>query len=129
GKLGKNSVEIIAQGNGDYVYALNNQEYSLQNIYPVSPGKHTIYAKDLNGCGTASASFTVLDYPKFFTPNNDGVNDYWQLTGIDRKNPQVKLVYIYDRYGKLISSISPYGRGWNGTYAGKDLPSNEYWFR
>lgn len=129
GKFGNNSVKIIAEGNGNYVYALDNQEYSVQTIYRVSPGKHTAYAKDLNGCGASAKSFTVLDYPKFFTPNNDGVNDYWQLIGLDRKEIQIEKTYILDRYGKLLATVSPYTNGWNGTYNGKPLPSGEYWFR
>jgi gliding motility-associated-like protein len=129
GKFGNNSVEIIATGKGDYTYALDNQNYSNQSIYPVSAGSHTAYVKDLNGCGMVSKTFVILDYPKFFTPNNDGTNDYWQLIGTDRKEPQIKSVYIYDRYGKLLTSISPFGIGWDGTYDGKALPSNDYWFR
>ncbi|RCT56488.1 T9SS type B sorting domain-containing protein, partial [Winogradskyella sp. KYW1333] len=35
---------------------------------------------------------------------------------------------IFDRYGKLLKQISPTGSGWDGTYNGNSMPSNDYWF-
>jgi gliding motility-associated-like protein len=60
----------------------------------------------------------------FFTPNADGYNDVWQIT--DPKN-EVKLVYIYDRFGKLLKNISNNGN-WNGTLNNQDLDSDDYWY-
>jgi gliding motility-associated-like protein len=42
-------------------------------------------------------------------------------------NPNSK-VYIYDRYGKLLKDIYPLGTGWDGTYLGKPLPADDYWY-
>jgi large repetitive protein len=63
----------------------------------------------------------------FFTPNNDGYHDTWNIIGI-ADNPTAKI-YIFDRYGKLLKQLSPTGRGWDGTYNGRPMPSNDYWFR
>ena len=69
----------------------------------------------------------VIDYPKYFTPNGDGYNDTWNITGLNQ--PDAKL-YIFDRYGKLLKQISATdaSNGWDGTYNGNQMPSTDYWF-
>ncbi len=128
GEIGNNSVEIIAEGVGDYVFAVDDGNFQTGNIFPVTGGNHKVYVKDLNGCGTVAEKFTILNYPKFFTPNGDGINDYWQLNGLDFPDSRVKQIHIFDRYGKILRTLSPFDQ-WDGTYNGKYLPSNEYWFR
>ena len=82
--------------------------------------------RDKNGCGVVSKQILVLDYPRFFTPNGDGFNDFWKIIGIDEF--PVTKIYIYDRFGKLLKQISPEGQGWDGIYNGKNLPASDYWF-
>jgi gliding motility-associated-like protein len=67
-----------------------------------------------------------LPYPKFFTPNNDGYNDYWTIDFAYLKaNTGIR---IYDRYGKLIKTLTRNSSKWNGTYNSAELPSTDYWF-
>ena len=68
----------------------------------------------------------VMDYPLFFTPNNDGLNDTWQVAGLS--NQLDAKIYIFDRYGKLLKQLSPSSNGWDGTFNGQPLPSSDYWF-
>jgi gliding motility-associated-like protein len=63
--------------------------------------------------------------PKFFTPNNDGINDIWKITEITDNNYRI---YIYDRYGKLLKTLDN-NNGWDGNLDGKPLPSTDYWFQ
>jgi len=70
----------------------------------------------------------VIDYPRFFTPNEDAYNNRWNIIGIASGDPTAKI-YIFDRYGKLLKQISPIGDGWDGTYNGSPLPSSDYWFQ
>lgn len=67
------------------------------------------------------------DYPRFFTPNGDGHNDYWNITEFDPLNEA--KIYIYDRYGKFLYLIQPNETGWDGTYSGTPLPADDYWFK
>ena len=67
-----------------------------------------------------------MGYPKFFTPNNDGYHDYWNIYYFDNF-PEAKI-NIYDRYGKFIKQLNPLGIGWDGYYNGEKLPSTDYWF-
>ena len=46
----------------------------------------------------------LVDYPKFFTPNKDGFNDYWQIQAIN-KFPN-SIIYIFDRFGKLLKQLT-----------------------
>ncbi|WP_233586666.1 T9SS type B sorting domain-containing protein, partial [Formosa maritima] len=101
----------------------NSNTYTFSNV-PF--GEHVIQARDINGCGIASDMVLVMDYPLFFTPNNDGYNDTWQIFGIE--NQFDAKIFIYDRYGKLLKQLSPTGPGWDGTYNGELLPSSDYWF-
>lgn len=124
-----NSVTIHVEGPGDYEFTLNApSEYRDENTFVgLKNGYHTVYVRDKNGCGIASREFLILDYPRFFTPNNDGINDYWRIKGID-KFPNSKI-YIFDRHGKYLIQISPFSKGWDGTnQKGKPLPSSDYWF-
>lgn len=124
-----NSVTVHVEGPGDYEFALNTpSDYQVETTFTgLKNGYHTIYVRDRNGCGTVSKEFLVLDYPRFFTPNNDGVNDYWQIKGIN-EFPKSKI-YIFDRYGKYLRQISTFSKGWDGTNEkGKPLPSSDYWF-
>jgi gliding motility-associated-like protein len=126
---GNNSIEIIAEGEGEYEYSLNsNNYYTESNIYnDLKNGYHTVQVRDRNGCGTVSQEILVLDYPNFFTPNNDGFNDYWNIIGMDQF-PDAEI-YIFNRFGELLKQISPISKGWDGTnHKGTDLPSNDYWF-
>ncbi|NGZ90843.1 T9SS type B sorting domain-containing protein, partial [Psychroflexus maritimus] len=70
---------------------------------------------------------SLIDYPKFFTPNEDGFNDSWNIIGL--ANQSNAKIYIFDRYGKLLKQLSPSSEGWDGTYNGKPMPSNDYWFK
>lgn len=118
-------------GAGAYEFAIDNSNgpYSNETLYQnLTPGRHTLYLRDKNGCGITEFEFIVLDYPQFFTPNNDGVNDLWSLKGYDRNFYTTSDIFIYDRYGKFIARVEPTSAGWNGTYNGKQLPSSDYWF-
>jgi gliding motility-associated-like protein len=128
GEIGNYNLIINPSGTGSYVYALDNSEGSYQvsnSFLSVSPGDHTIFVKDLNGCGVASDEFSVIGYPKYFTPNDDGYNDNWNLSG---SYINLKKLLIYDRFGKLLYDLKPNDLGWDGTYKGKKMPSSDYWF-
>ena len=51
-----------------------------------------------------------------------------ECNGFKNSSPAT-VIYIYDRYGKLLKQISINGEGWDGTYNGNDLISDDYWFK
>lgn len=127
-----NTIEVLVSGSGDYEFALDNDNgfYQDSNIFQnVAPGFHTVYVRDVNGCGVSSKRFAVLGFPKYFTPNNDGFNDFWQVYGVDQEFNSDINIKIFDRYGKLLATINPLGSGWDGTFNGNPLPTNDYWYK
>ncbi len=122
-------------GIGDYEYALLDEEDNFIRIYQDDPvfdnlagGIYTILARDKNGCGVASLQVPVVEYPKFFTPNDDGVNDTWAIKGANSTFFPGSEVNIFNRFGKLVAQIDIDNPGWDGTFNGKRLPSDDYWF-
>ncbi len=127
---GNNTIVAIAvttNTNTTFEYSLDNGPWQDDGVFTdVSAGNRTVIARDKNGCGLVSGSIFVIDYPLYFTPNGDGRNETWNIIGIDIQ-PNAKI-YIFDRYGKLIKQLSPTGSGWDGTFNGTKLPTNDYWF-
>ena len=122
-------------GIGDYQYALideNGIQTAFQDI-PVfenlQGGFYTIVVQDKNGCRPdATLLVSVIEFPKFFTPNNDGVNDTWAIKGANSTFFPSAQINIFNRFGKIVAQISIDSQGWDGTYGGKILPSDDYWF-
>ncbi|WP_292889340.1 T9SS type B sorting domain-containing protein [Nonlabens sp.] len=125
------SATINVTGLGDYEYRINLEaSYQDSPIFNnIAPGFYTAYVRDKNGCGTTTQDFSIVGYPRFFTPNNDGYNDYWQLIGVSVVFEPNSEIFIFDRYGKMLKQVSPQGPGWDGTYNGTPLPSSDYWFK
>jgi len=124
-----NNVEIFVVGDGDYEYAINGGAFQDDPIFrDIPPGLNTLIINDKNGCGTTEPlEFLVVGYPKFFTPNGDGIHDAWNVLGIETlDNP---IVFIFDRYGKLLKQLNAATIGWDGTFNGRPMPSSDYWFR
>jgi len=125
-----NAIEVMAYaGSGVLLeYKLDEGSWQKSNIFlDVTPGEHTVYVRIEGEPCIASKVITVMDYPKFFTPNNDGYNDTWNIWSL--KNQPDTKIYIFDRFGKLIKQLSPAGAGWDGTFNGQPLPSTDYWFK
>ncbi len=125
----QNNVEITVLGGGSYEYSLNGGPFQESPVFlDVPPGQNTVVVNDTNGCGTTNPiPFLVVGYPKFFTPNGDGIHDAWNIQGIETLTDPV--VFIFDRYGKLLKQLDQTSPGWDGTFNGRPLPSSDYWFR
>ena len=125
----ENSVTVLVTGLGDYEYSIDNENYQDSNYFSnVSPGICTIYVRDKKGCGSTTKEISILGIPDYFTPNGDGYNDYWNIKGINSRFNANTIIYIFDRFGKLVKQISPLGQGWDGTFNGNQMPSSDYWY-
>jgi len=122
-----NSVQINVSGNGNYEFSLDGNNYQDSSFFTnVEPNVYTISVRDKNGCGTITKQITVLDYPRFFTPNGDGINDVWYIKNL-RNRPNTKIT-IFDRSGKLMYSFNEKQNGWNGKVYQDTMLSTDYWF-
>ena len=126
-----NSIVVHVTGEGDYEFVLDNVNghYQDDNAFEdVRPGFHTVYVRDKNDCGIVDKVVSVIGFPRYFTPNHDGINDTWQVNGVSAQFQPKTIIYIFDRYGKLLKQLDPKGPGWDGTFNGNPLPTSDYWF-
>jgi gliding motility-associated-like protein len=98
-------------------------------------GNVTITAKqagDNNWNSAANMTQSVVTLPTFdnisslFTPNNDGLNDYWYIPDLIQLG--VAHVKVYNRYGVLVYESKSYNNDWAGTWHNLALPSASYYY-
>jgi gliding motility-associated-like protein len=121
------TITVITVGTGDYEYQLDFGSFQDSPVFNnVSSGIHLVTVRDKNGCGVSTTNALVVNYPHYFTPNGDGIHDTWNI--VDLNQQLDSKIHIFDRYGKLLTQITPNGQGWDGTYNGSTMPSTDYWF-
>ncbi len=127
----ENQQQIIVSasgGTGNYQYKLDDGSYQESNIFTVSEGgNYTVYVKDGSACNEFVLKADVINFPRYFTPNGDGIHDFWNVSGMSSTEKSA-TIYIYDRYGSLVKQLISTGNGWDGTFNGNQLPGSDYWF-
>ena len=68
----------------------------------------------------------MVQFTNLFTPNGDGHNDFWNITGI--ANCSTCKVAIYNRYGQEVYQSENYQNDWAGGYDGEKLPDGTYYY-
>ena len=61
-----------------------------------------------------------------FTPNGDGINDTWVISGLE--NDASALIKVFNRFGTIVYQSKGYNVPWNGTSNGKKIPSGVYYY-
>jgi gliding motility-associated-like protein len=118
----------VTGGSGTLLYSIDEGSFQSSNVFTgVSAGEHLVTVIDTEGCTYMTQVVTIIDYPTYFTPNGDGINDTWNIIGLNQADAKL---YIFDRYGKLLKQLSATqgSEGWDGTYNQAELPSTDYWF-
>ncbi|TBW28442.1 T9SS type B sorting domain-containing protein [Gramella sp. KN1008] len=126
-----NTVTLDFDTSNNYEYSIGdiNGPYQTSTTFTnVASGFQTLYIRDIKGCAIIESEIAVLGYDNFFTPNGDGVNDFWQIKGLSSSVGK-NLIRIFDRYGKLLIRLDPLKQGWDGIFNGKEMPAGDYWFR
>jgi gliding motility-associated-like protein len=84
----------------------------------------------LGGCVSTDDVFVKLlkapVIPNTFTPNEDGINDFWIIQYIE-SYPNAR-VQIFNRYGQQVFESRGYDKPWDGNYKGKPLPFGTYYY-
>ena len=123
----ENSITVVTTQPGAYEYSLDGINFQESPSFTnLKPGIYIVFVRDINKCSTIQQEIWLLNYPKFFTPNEDGNNDTWYVK--NSENEPALTIDIFDRYGKLITKILSNSMGWNGTLNGKLLFADDYWF-
>ena len=112
------------------VYSKDLITWQDSNVFTnLQPGDYTFYVKysdsDCYGDMRMGRIFTVINA---FTPNGDGVNDYWKLSGLDIF-PDNSTLQIFDRFGNLVyKQISNTEFIWDGKFNSRNLVTDSYWY-
>jgi gliding motility-associated-like protein len=100
---------------------------------PVGTFAYIVSGIDLNGCEGADTVNVIVEPQTglvgvydLFTPNGDGVNDFWVVEFLSNFT-NYQLV-VFDRGGVEVLSTNNYQNDWDGTYRGRDLPEGTYWY-
>ncbi|SFU69115.1 gliding motility-associated C-terminal domain-containing protein [Pustulibacterium marinum] len=124
-----NTITVNVTGIGNYEYSIDGENYQVSPVFDdLDGGSYTVYIRDKNGCGVVTDEVCIIAFPPYFTPNGDGINDVWMPQNANSDCGQDAVIYIFDRYGQLLSQITT-GEGWDGTYKGETLPATDYWFK
>jgi len=128
--LDNQTIEVTTITSGDFEFQLDDGLWQNSPVFNnASIGEHTVTVRDKRGCIETSKQLIVIGYPKYFTPNDDGTHDTWNIvaSSITSFLDSAKI-YIFDRYGKFLKQINPTGLGWTGIHNGANMPSDDYWF-
>ncbi|MGN7513433.1 MAG: T9SS type B sorting domain-containing protein [Allomuricauda sp.] len=126
-----NEITAIAEGGvEDYTFYFNDIDNGTDNTFFINrTDTYTVTVVDQNGCEATAEiymEFIDIEFPNFFTPDGDGLNDFWIPDNIEGF-PDV-LIKIYDRYGRVVEEMTRNVQGWDGNYDGKPLPTGDYWY-
>lgn len=125
----------------NYRYRLYNDAASVNPIAEQIGGSFKIsvqtnthfYVSTVSGtCESAKTEVSVtvglssVDISNTFTPNGDGVNDYWKIKGIE--NYPAALIQVFTRNGQKVFESKGYPQPFDGNFNGKQLPVGVYYF-
>ncbi|MDC1227083.1 T9SS type B sorting domain-containing protein, partial [Algibacter sp.] len=125
------TIQVSTMSSGDFEYQLDDNPWQDEPFFDnVSIGEHNVKVRDKRGCIESDDTLVVMGYPKFFTPNNDGYNDTWNIVAPISPIDYLASarIFIFNRFGKLLKELNPSGEGWKGIYNGVTMPSDDYWF-
>lgn len=135
----------------DSVLCLGGSMLSLSNKAPVAPGStylwntgssataipvrhdgaYSLTVTNEHGCSTTESVLVrkdcYIDIPNAFTPDGDGVNDYFFPRQLAASGLTAFHMKVISRWGQVVFETSRInGRGWDGTFNGKAQPEGVY---
>lgn len=126
---GPDYIQVHATGGSEpYQYSLSGVVWQNSNQFNyIQSGTYTVYVRSAEGC-VSTMQFVVFQIPTMFTPNGDGINDTWNIPGLEIY-PGSNVV-IYDRNGRLVYQAELTSTTiWNGYYMnGQKAPTQDYWY-
>ena len=127
-------VDLDVNGNYPFLYDWSNDGSGdfddNEDQYDLSPGSYQVIIIDNNGCIDTIDVFIdneiSLFIPTGISPNADGVNDTWDIQGIESINEyQVKIL---NRWGQILYSSKNNYVPWDARYNGEIVPTSDYYY-
>ena len=127
------NISITVNG-GTAPYSYQWSDFDENNMLVDIPlGTYSVKITDINNCIKTYSTELIfgenpfLNIPNVFTPNNDGINDLWQIAHIEHYTNTI--IIVYNSNGKKVYESAPgYPVPWNGTFNGKSLPTDSYYY-
>jgi gliding motility-associated-like protein len=132
-----NKVQLIPEVSGLALSYFWSPGAQLDDIYKQNPWcsatDDITYSLKVSGKGGCSASDDVFilvlkppEMPNAFSPNGDGINDFWLIKHINRY-PDASID-VFDRYNQKVFHSDNYSTPWDGKFNQKPLPVGTYYF-
>jgi gliding motility-associated-like protein len=132
----------VSGGAGLYTYNWNNSAGNSSLLFNIRAATYIYHITDINNCVKTDTIYlkprlpVCLDIPNAFSPNEDGANDKWIImAGDPRYQVEMKDMYpnaiieVFTRWGTLVFRSEPgYTVPWDGTYLGRVLPIDSYYY-
>ncbi|MCS3529925.1 gliding motility-associated C-terminal domain-containing protein [Chryseobacterium sp. JUb7] len=127
--ISNNSFTVnVNGGTPPYKYSMDGINWQDSNQFTnVTRGDHQVFVKDAYDCEPIDITIVVPNLINVITPNGDGMNDVIDYSALASK--QNLIFNIFDRYGtKIFQADKLRGYKWDGTIAGKKVPTGTYWY-
>ena len=127
-------VELNIDGGIEPYYIYWDNGSSEENLYDIRSGIYDLIINDENSC-EIDTSFTIrsahnfcLEIPSAFSPNEDNINDKWEIN-MQELYPYAEIE-VFDRWGKRVFYSKGYEESqyWDGIFSGKKLPMDNYFY-
>ena len=112
--------------------SIDCDEDGLTNEEEITGGSNPLNGCDPNNTGPNCQDTVLLQIPEIFTPNNDGINETFEIPGLeDYPNNSIQ---IFNRWGSTVLNAAPYENNWNGNSTSNlilgegELPTGSYYF-
>lgn len=129
------SIELQARlGNYSFRWepheSLEDPKSANPTVTPEFTHVYVVTATTDDGCELSDkvTVYVIDDFPvpNAFSPNNDGINDNWEIPNIETY-PDCRVL-IFNRWGNQVFSSDGYTEPWDGTDNGNPLPSGTYYY-
>lgn len=135
---------LILTGNSsvaNYQAALRTIKYNYINLNVVNLRTTKVYIRLSDGKSTSDEksrsidliyTFQPLDIPSAFSPNGDLANEVWNIKSPNTTDGTVPyteaLIRVYNKRGLLVYEAKGFKNPWDGTFGGKELPVDTYFY-
>lgn len=123
-----NTATVQMSTAGDFEYSLDNIKWQDSNVFKNREnGSYTVFVRTKLGCIIGSMNFSIFSISNVFTPNADGSNDTWKISGLE--NYPGSKIEVFDRFGDVVfQKITNGSFEWNGYSNSRVLPTGNYWY-
>lgn len=130
----KGTMEVISHGGkAPHVYSWNSGQTTTY-LSGLEEGVYSVTVTDqygdtitlIDSVEGKKQSVECLIIPSAFTPNDDGVNEVWNIPGLSEFSDC--RVEIYNRWGSLLYSSTGYTKPWDGKYNGENSSTGTYYY-